>query len=431
METRYTSSGVTMNSSYLILDLETEIQEYLGRKGSAWVNEVVALSVSNGVERDTQYINNDEKFNALEIDEDVLVAFNAKFELSYLWGQESFQNFLTKGGRIFDSQLFEYIKSGFTYSYPGLRDVAVNLYKLKERTKWIEYYLFDKKNTLKKLEVVLENTISEETMYSLQEEINDVEYCIKMRDVPKLKVIEDVTNDVKDTENIYKQQSKFIEVEQIGKITEVFMDSLLATTEMEMNGFKVNKVFLEEQNTLLQNQIEKDKIKLEEIIKTYWDAPIEFNPNSTPHIGILLGSGGITVTTKMPKLDHDGNVIKTKQGEVKLYNTPIIYTVRGFNLNTKLLPRTKTGKISISSKTLEALSKYEANTQREKDAVTFCHLLPSYRDKMKDKNTYFQGLLDRIYPDGCVRSQYQHVKTKTGRLSSKDPNLQNLTGKAL
>jgi DNA polymerase-1 len=44
----------------------------------------------------------------------------------------------------------------------------------------------------------------------------------------------------------------------------------------------------------------------------------------------------------------------------------------------------------------------------------------------KLKSTYAEGLLKVIGPDGRVRSTFQNMVTATGRLSSTDPNLQNI-----
>ena len=49
-----------------------------------------------------------------------------------------------------------------------------------------------------------------------------------------------------------------------------------------------------------------------------------------------------------------------------------------------------------------------------------------YRELSKLKSTYAEGLLKVIDPDGRIRTRFQMTVTATGRLSSAEPNLQNI-----
>ena len=49
-----------------------------------------------------------------------------------------------------------------------------------------------------------------------------------------------------------------------------------------------------------------------------------------------------------------------------------------------------------------------------------------YRQYAKLKSTYADGLLKAMDPDGRVRTSFQMTVTATGRLSSTEPNLQNI-----
>lgn len=49
-----------------------------------------------------------------------------------------------------------------------------------------------------------------------------------------------------------------------------------------------------------------------------------------------------------------------------------------------------------------------------------------YRELTKLKSTYAEGLLKVIDPDGRIRTRFQMTVTATGRLSSAEPNLQNI-----
>lgn len=49
-----------------------------------------------------------------------------------------------------------------------------------------------------------------------------------------------------------------------------------------------------------------------------------------------------------------------------------------------------------------------------------------YRQYVKLRSTYVEGLLKAAKPDGRVRTKFQMTATATGRLSSAEPNLQNI-----
>lgn len=53
-------------------------------------------------------------------------------------------------------------------------------------------------------------------------------------------------------------------------------------------------------------------------------------------------------------------------------------------------------------------------------------LLLQYRQLSKLKSTYLDGLLPLVAPDGRLHTNYNQAATQTGRLSSSEPNLQNL-----
>ena len=61
-----------------------------------------------------------------------------------------------------------------------------------------------------------------------------------------------------------------------------------------------------------------------------------------------------------------------------------------------------------------------------KDESPIVDLIIEYRGKTKLYSTYVEGLRGMIYPDNKVHTIYQQALTLTGRLSSTDPNLQNI-----
>ncbi len=77
--------------------------------------------------------------------------------------------------------------------------------------------------------------------------------------------------------------------------------------------------------------------------------------------------------------------------------------------------KTKTG-YSTNAEVLESLA----------DAHPAVAMLLEYRQLSKLKSTYCDGLLKVIGPDGRVRSTLNQTETRTGRISSTEPNLQNI-----
>lgn len=139
--------------------------------------------------------------------------------------------------------------------------------------------------------------------------------------------------------------------------------------DMEKVGFSVNKDALIEYGKELDNDLNE----LEERI--YFLAGEKFNINSPKQLGEVLFS-------------HLG-ILGGK--------------------------KTKTG-YSTDAETLEKLSHYHPVINE----------VISYRKLAKLKSTYVDGLVDKIGSDGKLHTTFNLDKTRTGRLSSSDPNLQNI-----
>ena len=77
--------------------------------------------------------------------------------------------------------------------------------------------------------------------------------------------------------------------------------------------------------------------------------------------------------------------------------------------------KTKSG-YSTNAEVLESL----------RDAHPAVSMLLDYRTLAKLKSTYCDGLLKVIGPDGRIHSSFNQTETRTGRISSTEPNLQNI-----
>lgn len=139
--------------------------------------------------------------------------------------------------------------------------------------------------------------------------------------------------------------------------------------KMEITGIKVEASVL--------NQLGNDFVlKLQELEhKIYQQAGEEFNLNSPKQLGHILFE--------------------------KLNLPPIKKTKTGYSTSVEVLEQLKM-KSPIVSEILD------------------------YRQIAKIQNTYVKGLLECIQPDGRIHTRYLQTLTATGRLSSVDPNLQNI-----
>lgn len=139
--------------------------------------------------------------------------------------------------------------------------------------------------------------------------------------------------------------------------------------EMERLGVLVDKAALQEFGVMLAQGIAQNQREV------YESAGIEFNINSTKQLGEVL----------FEKLELPA-VKKTK---------------RGYSTNAEVLDKLR-------------------GTHPVVEGVL------SYRQLTKLKSTYVDGLTREIEGDGRIHTNFQNTVTATGRLSSTEPNLQNI-----
>jgi len=138
---------------------------------------------------------------------------------------------------------------------------------------------------------------------------------------------------------------------------------------MEMRGISIDRAQLEQFGTMLSERI----AACEELIYSYSEE--KFNINSTKQLGELLFE--------------------------KLGLPPVKKTKTGYSTNAEVLEKLK-GKHPIIPAIMD------------------------YRMLTKLKSTYADGLIKVIQEDGRIRTTFQNLVTATGRLSSTEPNLQNI-----
>ncbi len=100
-----------------------------------------------------------------------------------------------------------------------------------------------------------------------------------------------------------------------------------------------------------------------------------------------------------------------------------------FNLNSpKQLGEALFGKLGLphGKKTKSGWSTSAAVLENLRYEHPVVELVLQYRTVSKLKSTYCDGLLKVIAPDGRIHSNFNQTETRTGRISSTEPNLQNI-----
>jgi DNA polymerase-1 len=172
---------------------------------------------------------------------------------------------------------------------------------------------------------------------------------------------------------IYEVHDKFIEElqkeEQLSLFNDIEMPLSIVLADMEYTGVYIDKEVLKEMG-------EEIKIKLELISKDiYNNAGVEFNISSPKQLGEIL-------------------------------------------FDRLKLPAPKKGKTGYSTER-DILLKL-------RDKHPIINMILEYRTLVKLHSNYIVGLLDLVREDGKVHTIYNQTLTRTGRLSSTEPNIQNI-----
>ena len=169
---------------------------------------------------------------------------------------------------------------------------------------------------------------------------------------------------------LYEKLKKLIEEEKMEELFyDIEMPLVFVLAAMEGEGIKVDQRMLEDLRCKLEKEIKETQRKIYDL------ADEEFNINSPKQLGKIL----------FEKLD------------------------------LRVIKKTKTG-YSTNADVLEKLK----NDHPIIPAIMY------YRQIAKLNSTYVEGLKNFIDEDGYIHTTFNQTVTTTGRLSSTDPNLQNI-----
>src|SRR5690554_3297875 len=457
-----------MSYPYVTFDCETTIRYSYKRKANPFdnTNYIVMPGWLNGQEDWGQavYFRNREEsresswFRDMLASTRLLVGFNIKFDIQHCIQEprnyRAWQAWVATGGQIWDGQLAEYLLNGM-----GPQDQYLSMDEVAPRYG----------GNLKVDEVKL--------LWEDGVDTPDIPRDLLERYLVGDKEAGD-QGDLGNTRLIF--QGQLARARKVGQLKSILlnMGSLLYTIEAEHQGMKVDMALGLELAAQREEELRVLGLELAKYVPA--DLPFEFNWGSRNHLSALIFGGQVKYVAKAPILDDEGNLtyyqkdataysfggewrtpvengsfdedmlakadrygsgkrkgeLKTKKVKVpdlergpKERNEDFYYTFPGFTKPRKEWETKTPGVYSTAADTIEALGNR---------GIPFLKTLAEHSLVSKDLKTYFittdektgekKGMLTLV-DNGIIHHSLNHVNTVTGRFSSSNPNLQNLSGK--
>ena len=374
------SAYKSLELATIYLDVPIEVNlEKIAYKGSneEELNSLLKELEFNSLINKMSIKKSEEKLD-IEIVEDINFRLNEDYSLYLVSSNLSYFKSLTIGVAIstkdknyfikkeyFNEDLFNNNFNKYTYDVKRV-DVALSLLNMSNNINfdnYIAYYLLNEK-------------ITEDISFIMLNKGYDVKLNEDIFKKDKLLIEEEtLINDAcKKARFIYEEKERLKEEIEKNNLHYLYYDielklaSILAN--MEKEGILVDKDYLDS----LESEI-KEKLKtLEE--KIYAISEEEFNISSPKQLGVILFE---KLNIPYPKKSKNSNYSTDKEvlDKIRLFN-PIVTLVEEYRMLSKL------------------------------------------------NSNYVVGLKEQIMSDNKVHTIYNQCLTRTGRLSSKDPNLQNI-----
>lgn len=434
---------------YLVFDLETENYKTYKRFANPFdpINYVVARGWKlQGDERNSwEYFTEAGPENRLRIPEDImlLVGHNIKFDLLYEWDNPDLKAFFKRGGRVWCTQYAEYLIQG-----------ARQEYHMASMDSIIESY-----GGRKKIDEV-------KALWNMGVKTSQIDKDLLIDYLVGTEEENRSSGDIGNTELIFLGQIKKAMGKSMMKMIHARMDGLCATTEMEYNGLKID---VEEGRSRVKD-MGQELMEMDEALAEFIpDLPpeLEFNWASNVHKSALIFGGTIKYTKRAPYIDEktgkparakayedqpilDANgeptrytsgkkkgQIRTKrvevEGPLKEKNQEFHVELPGYTVPEK---RWETKNTDAAGHPVYQTADDVIEELGSRD-IPFLKLMAKRQSLVKDLGTYYVrydeskkeyvGMLTCVMKQShIIHHSLNHTSTVTTRLSSSDPNCQNI-----
>ena len=325
---------------------------------------------------------------------DVIVGHNIGFDLSYVWNDVQLREFILRGGKIWDTQVAEYLLTGQQHTFSSLSELQLK-------------YL-DEVEKPSRISALYKRGIGADKI------VNAMERCPRLFKLYHHYCQTDGSTPLK----IFKLQHARAEKEGMLPIIELYNDYLLAIINMTCTGINVDIIKCEK---TLQDFNIKHLEYLEQaqnIVKEFWTDPRlpEFNINSPDHKSAVLFGGDIKVIEREC-------IGKFRNGNDKFKNVEKFVHISGFRVPTSISSAGK--KLGLYSTDNGVMQKIGNKTSNPK-LKSYCEHQKQAMMYKKAAKTYCQAFIDRSI-EGILHPNFNNTLTSTSRLSSSEPNLQNVS----
>lgn len=461
--------------SFVSFDLETTIRATLKRKANPFydLNKIVAIGhkrkgdaknigvyypTTKGI--DGKYMGGapDGWLRALCTNTQFLVGFNIKFDILHAICQgplnrQAWIEFIDGGGMVWDCQLAEYLLHGMTQ----------------------EFHMCSMDETAPRYGGNLKDD-AVKSLWAAGVDTWEIDRTLLMDYLVGTNDTDDV-GDIGNTERMFLGQLSAFRARDGLRSALLNMGALCFTVEAEYNGMYVDKEWALAKAKDLEVELATATAELESFIPALPEG-LTFNWNSRFHKSALIFGGSVKYTAKVPIMAADGGPTyvqkdelhwvlvdgtttatspaedfenlgryttygsgknkgeyKTKKVKVddltkqKFRNEDMLFEFPGYTTpDAAWASKSDEGVYSTAAEVIEALSLRN---------LPFTKALGRRADLHKDLSTYYittdektgesKGMLTLVGPDGLIHHKLNMTNTVTGRLSSSDPNLQNVS----
>lgn len=325
---------------------------------------------------------------------DVIVGHNLTFDLSYMFKNQELIDFFIRGGRVWDTQVAEYILTAQQHQYASLSEL---------QNKYLGQY--EKITRISKLF---------KAGYGADKIIQAKNRCPKLFSLFNKYCLSDGESTLK----IFKSQ--YIRAKQEGMldIVSLYQDYLITLITATCSGIPIDVQACEKTLTEFNLKHLEYLAEAEKLVCKVWNNERlpAFNINSNDHKSAVLFGGEIKnmIRTNVGKYKHGGD--KFKMVEHKIW-------VDGWKLPKTLTKESKKSGVYVTDNAVMAsiaLNTTNVNVKK------YCELQKEAMMYKKAANTYVKAFIDRN-GNGLLHANFNNVATATGRLSSSAPNLQNVS----